>query len=735
MPKLLKMLAAALTLALPGAANAQADWPSEPITVIIPFPAGGQAEIMTRLITDRMAPILGQPILVEAKPGAGGNIGTAEVVKSAPDGHTWLTSSVPLTTAPAMYPTSLEFDPLTDLEPVIRFGATSFVLAVPPAVPATTVAEFVDYARANDGQLSYAGSAVGSLVHLVSELFNLEAGIDVQMIPYNGQPPAIADLLANRVQYMVIGISLAKPLIDEGKLTALAVFDEQRSKALPDVPTISEAGYPSLTANSWAGFHVPAGTPDAIIDKINATVAQVLSDPALGEQVEKAGWQTVAPQNSGRVRRLRRERDRPLERGGRGREGRDQLDRLDDHHGRRRHAGVSGWRRPAAFRSDHRFAGTGVARDATLRATSSGETIPVATLATTGCRRGKWSAAVASGTRVIGADRGDPAGAVENLGRRIGVEELGPLLRTGREDARVEGSGGDDRDTARRASREEPVETALVEEGVAAGEHEDVEVTRLGKAGEHRGIVHADADRADEAGVAKPGERAVAALHHLAEARLDGIAMPVAVDVVDVEDVDAVGAETLEAVLDRAEHPVPRIVVDRLEGERVAEHARRRAAPHRPQHPSDLRRDHRAVPDTAKAGTEPVLGEAVAIEGCRIEIGDPRREGSRHGRVGHILLDDVIEPAERAAAETEDRHLDLRPTKRPPFHRLPVDQISPHASRSACAIPPYMIKTPCQRSGSEERHAAEHPGFHARPAAAGLGWSRKPGRSTHPARR
>jgi tripartite-type tricarboxylate transporter receptor subunit TctC len=293
----LKAIAVAAALAIPIAAAAQSDWPTEPIHVIIPFPAGGQADIVTRLVADKIAPILGQPVLVEAKPGAGGNIGTDGAAKAAPDGYTWLSSGVPLTTAPAMYPTSLPFDPMQDFAPVIRFGSTSFVLAVPSALPVATVAELVDYANAREGELSYAGSGIGSLVHLVSELFKLEAGIDVTMIPYNGQPPAIADLLANRVQFMVLGVSLAQPLIASGQLKALAIFDADRSALLPDVPTIGEAGFPGLAASGWAGFNVPAGTPPEIIDKINATVAQVIVDPEVVAQVEKIGWATVPPQS------------------------------------------------------------------------------------------------------------------------------------------------------------------------------------------------------------------------------------------------------------------------------------------------------------------------------------------------------------------------------------------------------------------------------------------------------
>ena len=293
----LKLVALAALMALPAAGRAQDGWPTQPIHSIVPFPAGGQADIVTRLVADRISPILGQPVLVEARPGAGGNIGTEAVAKAAPDGYTWLSSGVPLTTAPAMYPTSLPFDPMKDLAPVIRFGSTSFVLCVPADLPVATVDELVAYAKAHEGELSYAGSGIGSLVHLVSELFKLEAGIDVQMIPYNGQPPAITDLIANRVQFMVVGVSLAQPLIASGQLKALAVMDEERHPNLPDVPSIVEAGYPGLVASGWAGLNVPAGTPTEIIDKINAAVAQVIVEPDVVEQIEKIGWNPVKPQS------------------------------------------------------------------------------------------------------------------------------------------------------------------------------------------------------------------------------------------------------------------------------------------------------------------------------------------------------------------------------------------------------------------------------------------------------
>jgi tripartite-type tricarboxylate transporter receptor subunit TctC len=294
MKTLLRHLAATLLVAASiGPAAAQSDWPQKPIHWIVPFPAGGQAEIISRVIADKIAPVLGQPVLVEAKPGAGGNLGTEQVAKSAPDGYTWLSSGVPLTTAPAMYPDSLPFDPIKSFEAVAKFGSTPFVIAIPAALPVSNLAEFIDYTKKHKGQMSYAGSGIGSLVHLASEMFKLQASIDMTLIPYNGQPPAIADLLANRVQFMVLGLSLAKPLLDSKQIKALAILDDHRSKDLPDLPTVAEAGYPKLTLSGWAGLQMPKGTPKAIVDKVNKAVMDAMADPEIVTQMTKLGWQPV----------------------------------------------------------------------------------------------------------------------------------------------------------------------------------------------------------------------------------------------------------------------------------------------------------------------------------------------------------------------------------------------------------------------------------------------------------
>lgn len=291
-----RLLAAAVlaaAAALPVPVLAQADWPTQPIHWIVPFPAGGQAEVATRIVAEHLSSLWGQPVLVEAKPGANGNLGSEEVARSKPDGYTWLSSGVPLSTAPAMYANTLNYDPVHDLVPVVKIGSTTFVMVVPKAVPVSTVEEFVAYAKQND--LAYAGSGIGSLVHLGSEMFKLKAGIDMQMIPYNGQPPAVTDVLANRVQFMIMGLALAQPLIESGDIKALAVLDAQRHPHLPDVPTIGEAGYPDMVMNGWAGIHLPKDTPEPILKKISDGVNEVLASPDFQEQMRKTGWNPEPP--------------------------------------------------------------------------------------------------------------------------------------------------------------------------------------------------------------------------------------------------------------------------------------------------------------------------------------------------------------------------------------------------------------------------------------------------------
>jgi tripartite-type tricarboxylate transporter receptor subunit TctC len=281
-------LAAAVT-ALPLAAHAQADWPNRPIRLIVPFPAGGQLDVVMRVVAERVSPMLGQPIVVEARSGADGNIATELVAKSAPDGYTWLAASPPTTIQPSVRPATLRYDPLRDFEPVALIGTSPFLFVVPATLPVGTIGEFVAHAKARPGELSYAGSARGTVVHLATEMFMHNAGIRMETIGYPGQPNAIPDLITGRVQFMTLGLILAEPQLKAGKLKALAILDRQRHPRLPDVPTVVELGQPELVMTTWFGLAMPAKTPPAIVQRVNTEVMKVLAMPEVVAKLESMG--------------------------------------------------------------------------------------------------------------------------------------------------------------------------------------------------------------------------------------------------------------------------------------------------------------------------------------------------------------------------------------------------------------------------------------------------------------
>jgi tripartite-type tricarboxylate transporter receptor subunit TctC len=283
------MLLFALAAVAPSSVAAQAAWPSKPIHFIVPFPAGGQLDVVARLIADRLAPALGQPIIVEAKPGADGNIATEFVAKAAPDGYTWLAASPPTTIQPSVRPKTLRYDPIRDFAPVAFIGTSPFLFVVPTSLPMHSLAEFVAYAKARPDQVSYAGSARGTVVHLASEMLKHDTGIAMEMIGYKGQPDAIADLLTARVQFMTLGMILAEPYLKSGKLRALAVLDAKREPRLPDVPSVVELGHPDLVMSTWFGLAMPHGTPPAIVERVNAEVTKVLQAPDIVDRLHAMG--------------------------------------------------------------------------------------------------------------------------------------------------------------------------------------------------------------------------------------------------------------------------------------------------------------------------------------------------------------------------------------------------------------------------------------------------------------
>ena len=293
----MKRILLALALAAFCHPAAAADWPSQPIKWIVPFPAGGQLDVVSRLVAERIAPALGQPIVIEVKTGASGNIGTDLAARAAPDGYTWLAASPPTTIQPAVRPTSIHYDPLKDFAPVAFIGTSPFLFVVPASIPVSSLKDFVAYAKGKPGALSYAGSARGTVVHLATELFKHDAGISMEMIGYQGQPSAIADLITARVQFMTLGLILAEPQIKAGKLRALAVLDRTRDKHLPDVPSVVELGYPDLVMSTWFGIAMPHGTPAPIVQRVNAEVNKLLQSPDIVAKLDAMGVGAAKPQS------------------------------------------------------------------------------------------------------------------------------------------------------------------------------------------------------------------------------------------------------------------------------------------------------------------------------------------------------------------------------------------------------------------------------------------------------
>ena len=272
----------------PAAAAAQA-YPTKPFTIVVPFPAGGgTSDLLARVLGQKLTEAWGQPVIVENRPGASGNIGAALVAKSPPDGYTLLIGAAAISTAPALYkdPGFKLFEQLT---PVTVIGTVPFMLVVHPSLPVTTVAQFVDYAKKNPNKLSLGSGGNGTIPHLDGELFKMRAGIDFTHVPYKGGILAMNDLVGGQIQFTIDGGSHVVTQVDAGKIRLLAVTSPQRLPAYPDVPTLAESGYPGYDASAWQMLLVAAGTPKPIVDKIQQEVARALKSPDLHERLVKLG--------------------------------------------------------------------------------------------------------------------------------------------------------------------------------------------------------------------------------------------------------------------------------------------------------------------------------------------------------------------------------------------------------------------------------------------------------------
>ena len=289
----------ALTLAplaaLPLTAAAQA-WPSKPVRIVVPFPPAGTTDILARALAPELQRAFGQPFVVENKPGAGGNIGAAEVAKAAPDGHTLLMGTVGTHAInPALY-TKMPYDHVKDFVPVTLVAGVPNVLVLNPGVAQrqgiASVADLARVARANPGKFTFASSGNGTSIHLAGELFKALTGTQMVHSPYKGSGPALLDLMGGNVDLMFDNLPSAMPHIRSGKLLALAVTSSTRSAAVPDLPTVAEAGGPTLAsfeASSWFGLLAPAGTPMDIVNRIQQETAKALATPAMRERLQSQG--------------------------------------------------------------------------------------------------------------------------------------------------------------------------------------------------------------------------------------------------------------------------------------------------------------------------------------------------------------------------------------------------------------------------------------------------------------
>jgi tripartite-type tricarboxylate transporter receptor subunit TctC len=279
-----------LVLAVAPGAGAQAPaYPSHPVRIVVPFPAGGTTDILARAVAQRFSEALGQPFIVDNRPGAGGNIGAELVARSAPDGYTLVMGTVGTHAInPSLY-AKMPYDHVKDFVPVFLVAGVPNVLEVNPDVPVHTVAELVAYAKANPGKLNFASSGSGTSIHLSGELFKTMSGVTMQHVPYKGSAPALQDLLGGQVQLMFDNLPSSMALIKSGKLRPIAVTSAHRSAALPDLPTIAESGYPGFEASSWFGLLAPAGTPAAVVARLNAEGNKWLASPEAKEKLAAQG--------------------------------------------------------------------------------------------------------------------------------------------------------------------------------------------------------------------------------------------------------------------------------------------------------------------------------------------------------------------------------------------------------------------------------------------------------------
>jgi tripartite-type tricarboxylate transporter receptor subunit TctC len=278
----------ASTWAQTPAAGAGSDYPNKIIKIIVPFTAGSATDIMARIMSERLSASMGQGVVVENRPGAGGTLGAAQVAKSEPDGYTLLVVSTGHVVNPALYG-NLPYDTVGDFAGITPLAALPSVLVVGAASPFKSVAELIAAAKAKPGQLNYASAGVGSATHVNAEKFRADSGTQITHIPFKGTPETIVEVSSGRVDFMFTPVLASIPSIRDNRMRALAVSTAKRSTALPDVPTVAEAGLPGFVFDFWIGLLAPAKTPRAVVNKLNAEVRKVMAQPDVIERMAKLG--------------------------------------------------------------------------------------------------------------------------------------------------------------------------------------------------------------------------------------------------------------------------------------------------------------------------------------------------------------------------------------------------------------------------------------------------------------
>lgn len=282
------LIAVGVFAAMPLSAAAQ-DFPNKPLRIVVGFPPGGGSDLMARSVGERLSTVLNQPVIVENKPGAGSSIAASYVAQSKPDGYTILfAQAANLGIAPALRP-NLNYDPLKSFAPITRLVSAPLVIVGPASLQAKTLKELIAMAAAKPGALSYGSPGSGTAGHLAGEMFGSEAKIKIVHVPYKGQAAAITDMIGGRIEMYFSTLAVVKPHVEGGKIRAFAVTSSERSPAFPNVPTVAEAGVKDFEIENWYGLVAPAGTPPAIINRLNKEVVKILKDPKLVEELSKEG--------------------------------------------------------------------------------------------------------------------------------------------------------------------------------------------------------------------------------------------------------------------------------------------------------------------------------------------------------------------------------------------------------------------------------------------------------------